>query len=315
MELVALVGVEHARHDLAVARRARSGRARRARPPAPRRCAGSKSLEVREQVADRVADLAVGLGHAADHVVGDPHVLAVVDHDRPQPQDLGAVARDHLVGVDVVAEALRDLAALAVDGEAVGDHLLVGRAPARADADQQRRVEPAAVLVAALEVDVAGPGQVRARAQHHRVRRARVEPDVEDVALLVELGAGAARAGEARGQQLLRLARVPGVGALLLEEVRPRGAAGRAAAGPCRSPCSRRPGSARPTAAGARCTSRGASRSCCGCAPRPRPGSQRVAAIAASACSRSVGLALVEGDEPLLGGAEDDRVLAAPADG
>ena len=46
----------------------------------------------------------------------------------------------------------------------------------------------------------------------------------------------------------------------------------------------------------------------------PQAGNQRVAAIASSACCAQRRLALVEGDEPLLGGAEDDRVLAAPAD-
>ena len=46
----------------------------------------------------------------------------------------------------------------------------------------------------------------------------------------------------------------------------------------------------------------------------PQAGTHFDCAIASSACSRRVGCSLVEGDEPLLGGAEDDRVLAAPAD-
>ena len=54
------------------------------------------------------------------------------------------------------------------------------------------------MLVAAFEVDVGRPGQLRAERQHRLVARARVEPDVEDVALALELGAAARRAGQAR---------------------------------------------------------------------------------------------------------------------
>ena len=186
VELVAVVGVEHARDHLPVpvqrvAVELVELAPRAARPSPGRSRTGSRAG------SGSVADLAVGLGDALDHVVRDAHVLAVVDHDGPHPQDLGAVGVDQLLRVDVVAEALRDLLALGVDGEAVGDDGVVGRAAARRDADQQRRVEPAAVLVAALEVDVGRPRQVRALAEHGRVRRAGVEPDVEDVRLLVEL--------------------------------------------------------------------------------------------------------------------------------
>ncbi len=65
--------------------------------------------------------------------------------------------------------------------EAVGQHLVERRASARADADEQRALEPAAMLVAALEVDVGRPAMVFAERQHRLVARARVEPDVEDV--------------------------------------------------------------------------------------------------------------------------------------
>jgi len=81
-------------------------------------------------------------------------------------------------------------------------------------------VEPAAVLVGALEVQVRGPPQALAQTQHRLVARSRVEPDVEDVALAVELAAAACGAGEARGQELLDRALVPGVRPVLREHVR-----------------------------------------------------------------------------------------------
>ena len=78
--------------------------------------------------------------------------------------------------------------------------------------------------------------------------------------------------------------------------------------------CRRRPAGGRPSRAGARCTSRGGFRSCWRCVPRPRPGSQSTPLDGAPApwSRRS---AVVHGDEPLGGGAEDDRLLAAPAMG
>ena len=52
-----------------------------------------------------------------------------------------------------------------------------------AHAREQRGLEPAAVLVAALEVHRRGTPQLGPRLEHARVRDARLEPDVEDVGL------------------------------------------------------------------------------------------------------------------------------------
>ena len=118
-----------------------------------------------------------------------------------------------------VAERLRHLAPVAVDDEAVGQHALVGRRVARADRLEQRGVEPAAVLVGALEVELGRPAQLGARLEHGGVAAARVEPDVEDVGLLAEALAAALRAARARGQELARGARVPLVGAVASRKI------------------------------------------------------------------------------------------------
>ena len=89
--------------------------------------------------------------------LADAHVFAVVDHRHPQAQDLGAALLDDVLRRDGVAERLRHLAARSSIDEAVREHLVERRAAARADADEQRAVEPAAMLVAALEVDVGRP--------------------------------------------------------------------------------------------------------------------------------------------------------------
>ena len=62
-------------------------------------------------------------------------------------------------GDDDVADRLRHLAAFEVDQEAVRQHLLVGRPPARGQRHQQRALEPAAVLVAAFEIHVGRPAE------------------------------------------------------------------------------------------------------------------------------------------------------------
>src|SRR5215212_1185426 len=75
------------------------------------------------------------------------------------------------------------------------------------------------MLVVAFDVDVAGPGQLRAALQHGDVRAAGVEPDVEDVGLLAERRAAAFRAGAAGADEVLGRMLVPGVGALFAEDV------------------------------------------------------------------------------------------------
>ena len=93
-------------------------------------------------------------------------------------------------------------------------HLAERRAAARAEADEQRALEPAAMLVAAFEVDVRRPGQLRPHRQHRLVARTRIEPDVEDVHLALEVvppQVGQVRPG---GHELLDRPLVPGVGAV-----------------------------------------------------------------------------------------------------
>ena len=57
-------------------------------------------------------------------------------------------------GARVLPSDLGHLAALLVQHKAVGQHALVGRAAARADAFQQRGLEPAAMLVGAFQIKI-----------------------------------------------------------------------------------------------------------------------------------------------------------------
>ena len=77
------------------------------------------------------------------------------------------------------------------------------RSSARPEADQERALEPAAMLVAAFEIDVGRPRQLVTERQHRLMARAGVEPHVEDVPFAFERRAAARRAGEPLGNELL----------------------------------------------------------------------------------------------------------------
>ena len=50
-----------------------------------------KAVERAQQIAEGVAQLAVLVGHALEDLVADAVILGVVDRQRPQPDDVGAV--------------------------------------------------------------------------------------------------------------------------------------------------------------------------------------------------------------------------------
>ena len=140
--------------------------------------------------------------------------------------------------------------------------------------------------------------------------------------LALELRAAALRAREARRQELLDGPLVPRVGAVLVEDRRRALDRARRQDGFAAGSCSRPPGSARPTRAGARCTSRAGSRSCCGCGRGPTREStaRRVDRRRARHRAACVGVPpsrdrrfAVHSHEPLRRRQEDDRVVAAPA--
>src|SRR5262245_30124493 len=102
----------------------------------------------------------------------------------------------------------------------MGHDALAGRRSPRPDDLEERGLEPAAVLVAALEVELGRPVQLGPRLEDGRVAAAGVEPHVEDVGLLAEALAAARCAAGPRRQELPRRARVPFVAALALTEDR-----------------------------------------------------------------------------------------------
>src|ERR1700674_5915076 len=80
-------------------------------------------------------------------------------------------------------------------------------------------MEPSAVLVAAFEIKIAGPRQVRLVAKDGGMARSRLEPDVENVSLFSKLRAGAVGALVAGRQNRVSLRRVPRIGPVLRNEL------------------------------------------------------------------------------------------------
>ena len=180
--------------------------------------------QIAEHPAQRVAQLAIGIDCGFEDFRSDAQIVGVIGRANPHAQNVGAGLFDHVLRRGDVAERLRHFAPVLVEHEAMGEHDVERRAAARAAAFQQRRLKPAAMLVGAFEIHhrlVAAVGlaldmrESRKGArifQHEGVRRAGIEPDVENVVDFLP-----ALIGELAEETLARARRVPGIGALVLE--------------------------------------------------------------------------------------------------
>jgi len=149
--------------------------------------------EIAEHPAQRVAELAIGIDGGLQDFGTDAQIIGVIGSRDPHPQNIGARLFHHVLRRHHIAERLRHLAAVLVENEAVGEHRVVRRDPARAARFQQRGVEPAAMLVGAFEIhhrvgaavllaaNAGEAGEVLGVFEHEGVGRARIEPDVENV--------------------------------------------------------------------------------------------------------------------------------------
>src|SRR5690554_1549956 len=141
-----------------------------------------KPGQVAEQEAGGVTDTAVTVGRLAQDVLGYSHLAAVVGGRYPQTQDVGTQFVHHFLGGDHVAHRLGHLVALAVHGEAVGQHLLVRGHAIHGDGGFQGRLEPATVLVRAFQVHVSGElAQLFAYPEDGVVGDAGIEPHIQGI--------------------------------------------------------------------------------------------------------------------------------------
>ncbi len=82
---------------------------------------GVEIVQIRNQIPQRIADLAIGFDDACQDLLAEAHFLRVVAHRDPQPEDVGAALFDDVLRLDRVAERLRHLPPVLGHDEAVGD--------------------------------------------------------------------------------------------------------------------------------------------------------------------------------------------------
>ena len=115
------------------------------------------AVERPEQIAQGVAQAAIGVAVALQDLRADADIFGIIRSDHPEPQDVRAALLHDLLRRDDVAERFRHLAPVFVEHETMGQHRFVGRPSAGAAGLDQRRLEPAAVLVRPFEIKVGGP--------------------------------------------------------------------------------------------------------------------------------------------------------------
>ena len=175
--------------------------------------------KVAQEVAEGIAQLAVGVLQPRQDGLRDAHIFVELHRSRPQPDEIGAMMLDDLIGLDGVAERFVHGVALAIQHPAVQRTGAVWRTALESHAHQQRAMEPAAILIAAFHVKIRGPRQIVGRGEHGQMARSGIEPDVQDIGFLAELRAAALGAGYAGRQQFGRGALVPDVGGVLGKEL------------------------------------------------------------------------------------------------
>ena len=132
----------------------------------------AEPVERAEQIAEGIAQLAIGIGGGAEHFLADANVVEIIGRGDPKPEDVRARFADDLERIDDIAERFGHLAALPVEREAVGEDGVIGCPAAGAAGFEQRGLEPAAMLVRAFEIQVRARALAVARLDHEGVRRA-----------------------------------------------------------------------------------------------------------------------------------------------
>ena len=156
-----------------------------------------------------IADAAIRVHKAAKNFVRKTDVFAVLHRGHPETHDFGSELFNEFLRRDHVAHRLGHLAPVAVHHIPVGEQGPVRRAAARAFADQQRAVEPAAVLVRAFKIQVGGKAQLGTLFKHSGKACAGVKPDIKDVGFALPVIAAAMRAGKALRHDILEFGFVP----------------------------------------------------------------------------------------------------------
>ena len=172
-----------------------------------------EAVEIGQQETVGIADAAIGIRSALEDLIGDRHLTTVIGGRHPQPDDIGTEEIHHLLRTNHIAERFRHLVALGIDGETVGQHPGIRRTVVDRHRREQGRLEPTAVLVGPLKIEIRRETQRFTLPEYGVVGHTGVKPDIQGVAHLFILLCLIT-------QQLIRLQGEPGLDPLLLDPLR-----------------------------------------------------------------------------------------------
>src|SRR5581483_7572399 len=213
---------------------------------------------------------------------------------------------------DHIAQRFRHRPPLGIESPAVRGAGAVRRAAVNTHSNQQRAMEPAAVLVASFQIEIGRPWQIGAAPEHGEVAGAGIEPHIENVGLFAKQRSAALAAPGSGGNQLACLALVPYIGRMLAEKVYDaveNGPVGEwSLAALAVEDDDRHAPHALPRDAPIRPGSDHIRNALLAPGGQPRNALDLLESAAAK-------LVALHSDEPLVGSAEDGRIMAAPAVG
>ena len=91
-----------------------------------------------QHIAHGVAQATIAVGGAFQDLRADALIRGIIGLRHPEPQDIGAVLFDDLLGDDGIAQRFGHFVALAIQGKPVGNNVFIGRAALGAAGLQQR---------------------------------------------------------------------------------------------------------------------------------------------------------------------------------
>ena len=173
-------------------------------------------MQITQQIAGRIAHLAVDIRQLLDNAGPQGDIGGIIHRTHPQPQHIGPVGRLllfvlaplHQHGrIDHIAQGFAHLAPLLIQGEAMGEHRFERGLSVDSHRGEQAALEPAPVLIGALQIEIsriieprAGDRSARHQSpQHPRPGGARIKPDIHGVGALAPL---VGLSGSPRRQQL-----------------------------------------------------------------------------------------------------------------
>ena len=144
-----------------------------------------ESIQVPEQDAECVAEAAVRLGDLFEEILTEGDFVLPIHAGNPESDDVRAVLVVEVGGIGRLTAfsgvGFRELFLVLIDDEAVGHHGLIRCMTTESGGEHERALEPAAMLVGGLKVEIGGAMQLRMSIHHSGVGAAGVDPDIERV--------------------------------------------------------------------------------------------------------------------------------------